>query len=179
MNNLKNYLPQLYTGVLEMEAILNAETVELANFEVELTNATNNQYVQTANSQGLQMFEEIFGIIANPTEESIQFRRQRILTRFLGSGEVTKHSLKAQIDTLLNTDDTEIIIDYNAYTIRIVAHVGIFNTNEKLQEMAKLVTFQVPANMVKYLENEVIQEAYGVYYSGAGAVITTQNTIIS
>ena len=77
---LGSFVPHIYKDVTEMDAIIDAEQRQLSSAQTEASQAFANTFVLTANYEGIEMFEMMLGIIADPTTESMEFllpRRSR------------------------------------------------------------------------------------------------------
>ncbi|MCL2547896.1 MAG: YmfQ family protein [Symbiobacteriaceae bacterium] len=73
-------LPPFYEGVLEVEIIADAFGYSQEALRYEVRRIHNNQFIMRSDSIGLQEKEELYGIIASPTE-TLEFRRKRLIDR--------------------------------------------------------------------------------------------------
>lgn len=81
MESIQSYVPSVYTNFTEMDELVQAEDSSLTNAYSELTNLVNNQFVVTADDEGLHQYETLFDIVSTPSE-TVEFRRQRLINRF-------------------------------------------------------------------------------------------------
>lgn len=121
MNNLKIYLPKIYSSIDETDAILESEQINMEEAEVEIEKVKNNQYVTTADINGIQYFENLLGIKADPTIEDIAFRRARIINRFSTKPPFTFNYLKTKLDELIGVGKWTAEIDFPNYVLYVDA----------------------------------------------------------
>ena len=116
---LGSFVPHIYKDVTEMDAIIDAEQIQLSSAQTEASQAFANTFVLTANYEGIEMFEMMLGIIADPTTESMEFRRQRVLNRITLSPPFTLRFLKRRLDDIIGKDAWDAHVDFNNYTLYI------------------------------------------------------------
>ena len=78
--NILEYLPEFMQKYLQLQLICYAENIifQEALNEIEIIN--DNQFILTANSNGLKRFEKMLGIVAS-NNESLESRRTKILLK--------------------------------------------------------------------------------------------------
>ena len=116
---LGSFVPHVYKDVTEMDAIINAEQKQLSSAQTESSQAVANTYVLTTNYEGIEMFEMMLGIIADPTTESTEFRRQRILNRITLSPPFTFRFLKNRLDDIIGEGAWNAHVDFDNYTLYV------------------------------------------------------------
>ena len=120
---LGSFVPHIYKDVTEMEAIIEAEQTQLSYAQVEASQAFANTFVLTANYEGIEMFEMMLGIIADPTTESMEFRRQRVLNRITLAPPFTFRFLKKRLDDIIGKGLWNAYVDFNNYTLYVESFV--------------------------------------------------------
>ena len=78
---VKKLVPTLYNENVEMNALLDAEDLEFDCVELKIRNNFDNNFIKTADSNGLSAFERLYSIVSNPDVEDLEFRRQRLWNR--------------------------------------------------------------------------------------------------
>lgn len=116
---LGSFVPHIYKDVTEMDAIIDAEQEQLSYAQAQASQAFANTFVLTANYEGIEMFELMIGIIADPTTESLEFRRQRVLNRITLSPPFTFRFLKKRLDDIIGKDAWNAYVDFNNYTLYV------------------------------------------------------------
>ena len=119
MNNLKIYLPRIYKNILEFDNLMEIENELFNKLNLETNKVKNNQYILTADLDGIIMYEKMLGIIANPATEDIEFRRNRIINRISMTLPFTFRFLKKKLDEIIGVGKWEAYMDYANYTLYI------------------------------------------------------------
>ena len=102
-----------------MESLIVAEDSILDTAEAEKKNVENNQFVLTANEYGIEQYENMLGIIPNPSTETLQFRRDRIINRLSMTPPFTFRFLKKKLDEIIGDGRWKAYIDFSTYTLYV------------------------------------------------------------
>lgn len=119
MSNLKNYLPNIYKDVLEMDELTETEDLLFQELHTETDKVKNNQFVLTSDVDGIEQYEKMLNIIPNPSTESIEFRVDRIINRLSMTPPFTFPFLKKKLDEIIGVGKWEAYIDYHNYTLYV------------------------------------------------------------
>lgn len=119
MSNLKNYLPNIYKDVLEMDELTETEDLLFQELRTETDKVKNNQFVLTSDVDGIEQYEKMLNIIPNPSTESIEFRVDRIINRLSMTPPFTFPFLKKKLDEIIGVGKWEAYIDYHNYTLYV------------------------------------------------------------
>lgn len=150
---LQSYVPSYYDRVVEMDAIIAAEQPMMTAAQRETTLAFTRGFVLTADVVGIEVFEQMLGIVADPSIEDLEFRRERILNRMSMRLPFTYRYLVNKLNQFLGVGQYEIELDHNSYSLKIVAHTGIPN---KVEELVQTLYKIVPVNIILVVNNELI-----------------------
>jgi hypothetical protein len=161
VNNLRTYAPKIYDGVVEMLALLNAETNQITILDTEIQTVKNNQYVSTATEAGVVMFEKILNITADPSAETLDFRKQRVINRFSTVESPTAKSFRNQLDALLGKNNYELGFVYADYELDLTTHIG---ERGGVDELMKTLIIVVPANMLVVVNNILYGDSANTFY---------------
>ena len=118
---LNSYVPSYYRKVDEMDALMEVEQSIVDEYQVNMLTAFQNTFVLTADILGIELFETMFSIVANPSTEDLEFRRQRILNRMTTSPPFTLRFLKQKLDAIIGEGRWKVTVDYANYTLYIEA----------------------------------------------------------
>lgn len=118
---LSSYVPSYYNKVQEMDALMQVEQSMLDEFQYEMLRAFQNTFVLTADVSGIQLFESMLSIVANPSTEDLEFRRQRVLNRLTTSPPFTMRFLKQKLDAIIGQGKWQVTMDYDNYTLYVEA----------------------------------------------------------
>lgn len=142
---LDSFVPHIYKDVVEMDAIIDTEQEQLSYAQYEASQAFANTFVRTANYEGIEMFELMLDIVANPQTETLDFRRQRILNRLTMSPPFTFRFLKKKLDEIIGKDAWNASVDFGNYTLYVES--SAINQNW-YQELEFTINQIKPCNMI-------------------------------
>jgi len=128
-----------------MLAIYNAQSKEFEKFEIEQQKAFLNNFVKHANVQGIRLFEAIFYIQADEINESLDFRRARIINKFTELPPFTRIFVEQMLENLFGTGKWEFDNYYNDYKVKIGIESNISGlVNETFKNLRQII----PANII-------------------------------
>lgn len=117
---ISDYLPNLYLKNREMQNIINSEEVELENkLKPDIENSFKDTFAITATEKGIEKFEKMLGMEVDTDEDTITFRRERIISRLVSSIPFTETYLINQLNHFLGEGNWTYSINYNNYTLTI------------------------------------------------------------
>ena len=178
--NLAIYYPIIYKGVLETDKLVATENVMFDELDSLTSEAEENQFILTSNARGLQIYEKILNIIANPESDSIQFRRERIINRLSTAPPFTIKELRNKLDQLLGQDNYIIDLVHREYKFNLTSYIGEYG---KLDEMLRTLFVMIPVNLEKHILNLIIQTKETSLYRGqaisASMVYTLSSDIVN
>ena len=123
MADLLQYLPRLYDNNIHMKTIAGAGESVLNDFEKLSAEEKANLFVITTTLTGIKRYEDILKITANPATESLEFRQQRVLSRYSMSPPFSMEYLEEKLNSIigegkwvakLNSDDYTLYIESSA-----------------------------------------------------------------
>ena len=120
--DLLAYLPPFMQDFTEIAKTLNAENPEFEIAWEAAHQVLNNQFVEDANEYGISKFEKALKIFPSK-EDTLDFRRQRILSRLRTRPPFTLAFLHQQLDALLGLGQWTCRVDYPAYLLTIGTRV--------------------------------------------------------
>lgn len=100
-HDLHELYPTIYKGVLETDILADIGNRQFERWFSQADAARKNQFVLTADLLGIEAFERIYEIKADPTTEDLPFRRQRILNRMRMRVPFTFPFLLERLDELI------------------------------------------------------------------------------
>lgn len=171
---LKQYMPTYYDGIREMNELLNIEDNLFSEYSIEFDKVKVNQFIMTADLDGIEIYERILGITAT-TGESLDFRRYRALNRWVDITPYTHNALYSKIARLQGNENFQIVYDQQKYKITVITSLTIFG---QVEELINTLDYMLPANLIKSHVNDIRYEATGYLYQAQNAayVATYQTT---
>lgn len=119
----RGLFPSVYDGVLEISVLSETDDVLLDRALAKLERAQLNQFILTADEETISVYEKMFSILANPTTETLQFRRERILNRMSLQPPFTMRWLQNKLDEIIGVGKWNAYVDYANRTLYIESFV--------------------------------------------------------
>lgn len=144
--DLKQYLPIVYEGIVESETQQDSLSIEIDKMNNTYEQALMDQFVQFASLKVLPYYENIFNIVANPETESVQFRRERILSRMkMLTPPYTYYYLRIILDGFFGKGRYKLEVDNNNFKILLES-----SSSDSLwyHEIQVSITAVKPCNMI-------------------------------
>ena len=116
---LLSLLPEWYREVLEYQQIARAEETVFDALGVEIEAVLQNFFFQTMDESAVGQWEQIFGVSPNPSVETLEFRRARLLNRISTRPPFTLGFLYQKLDELIGPGEWTVTVDYANYTLYI------------------------------------------------------------
>lgn len=117
---VSDYVPNLYETNLEMNQLIDAEEQELENYaKVAVTNAFNDNFSKNATINGIAKFEKLLGIQRDSNNDSIEYRRTKVITKLTTTFPLTYKWLKDSLNGYIGANNYEIILDSANYDLLI------------------------------------------------------------
>lgn len=144
MLNLQDYKPDWYDGVLEMDALLNAEQPAFDKFDDGAYRLLLNHFVMRADSDGLSIFEYELHITTD-LSRSLESRRYDILMRLLPPHPITFRYLKELIQSFqIPADVQRDVLEETLTTVSQRSDIS----DDQVERLRYLLNVYSPANMV-------------------------------
>lgn len=112
-------LPPWYREVLDYQELCQTETAQFEALADEIIGVADNFFFQTMDEGAVSMWEQVFQIVPNPSTESLDFRRARVLNRITTRPPYTLSFLYQKLDELIGPGEWTVTVDYPNYTLYI------------------------------------------------------------
>ena len=161
----REMFPSVYNGVLEISVLSETDDVLLDQSLAKLERAQLNQFILTADEETISVYEKMFSILANPTTETLQFRRERILNRMSLRPPFTMRWLQNKLDEIIGVGKWDAYVDYANRTLYIESFVVNQQWFNELRitinriKPCNLVFVNKPLIMADVVANETIVSA--------------------
>ena len=166
---LMRKLPGWFKPVLEYNAIEKAHAVPVAQFSEAADTIQHNFFIQTADEETIKRIERILGISAQPSD-TLEYRRQRILTATQQTSPFTEWHLRERLTELFG-DDYTLTVDSENSTISIYTSSARYGAVELLDELIAAV---IPAHLYVESNQEVVRFANSNQY----VAVSVDHTVI-
>ncbi|WP_339295932.1 putative phage tail protein [Paenibacillus sp. FSL W7-1279] len=148
------YLPEYYQEFLEFKELGQTEDIELDQLETAVQQLFDDQFVMLSSLQAIKRRELMLGIQANPTTETLDFRRQRILNRYQTKPPFTVRWLQEQLDRLVGQGMTIVSVDVDNFILYVTTNIDNANVFREVQHTIQTIK---PANMI-YQQNTSLND---------------------
>lgn len=149
MTRLKELLPNWYEGIVETDVLMDVEQKLFDDIEAQINLAQSNQYVSTADSKTIAIYEQMLGIVTDPLD-SLELRRFRVLTRLTTQKPYTLKYLQEVLSSF--GDPAELTMFYNEYRLLVEMN---FEKLGQVSEIEYIFRTVVPANILVEAQNEL------------------------
>lgn len=157
--DLKSYLPIVYDGIVEVEAQQDALSYEINKLHGTYEQALMDQFVQYASLKAIEYYENIFHIVADPSTESLIFRRERVLSRMkMLTPPYTYWYLRIMLDGFFGKDKYTLDVNKGEYTIILESAV---EDSLWYHEIQVSITAVKPCNMI-FINNPRVSKTINV-----------------
>lgn len=112
-------LPPWYRRILDYQEICQTEEAQFEALGEEISAVADNFFFQTMDEGAVSQWEQIFRIIPDPSTESLDFRRARVLNRISTRPPFTLGFLYQKLDELIGPGEWTVTVDYANYTLYI------------------------------------------------------------
>ncbi len=146
------YLPSYYQEIKDFRELAATEDVELDSLNAAVQRLLDDQFVMTASAQAIARREAMLGIQADPSTESLDFRRRRILNRYQTKPPFTVRYLQQQLDRLVGPGMTIVSVDVENFILYVTTNI---ENAEVFREVIHTVDMVKPANIV-YQQNTAL-----------------------
>ena len=161
-------LPALYNDIVEAEALTATATNEIEMLEVAMKRVENEQFIDTSSEQFIRIREKGWDIRADPTTETLDFRRQRIITRQSTRLPITQRKVNEILQTLVGNRYEERL---NVPECKVQFVFDATNTSVN-REIDYTLERMIPLNMKLSIARRVTAKLYMPSCVAAGREIT-------
>ena len=144
-HDLLPLLPPIYREVQDYQKICTAEKAEFDLLAGSVEGVQSNFFFQTMDEDSVAQWEKVFHIVAVPEKESLQFRRQRVMTRIATRPPYTLGFLYQKLDELIGAGEWTCSITYPLYELRLATSA---KNQSYYDEVTHLINQIKPAHIV-------------------------------
>lgn len=142
---LKQYVPAVYEGVKEMDVLTDVQEQWFKILISIMDKEYARMYIQTCDEIGIARFESILKITPNPQIESLDFRKQRVLTRCNATLPYSAVWLRVYLNAVIGEHNYELNFDYDNDIITLYGYLLDYSW---AREATTVIRDVKPCNMV-------------------------------
>ena len=155
---LKKYVPEFVSNIKEFQELDKAMSLEVDKLRNKLEQLQENQFIETANEEGLRKYEQLLGL---NTTNDVELRRFNILNKYNSTIPFSMMWLRNMLNTTVGRGDFLMELDNAKYILTI----GVVKNKEHLIDtLKKDLRKKIPANMV--LNINVLSPIEDTLYTG-------------
>lgn len=156
-HDLLQLLPPVYRNVQDYQQICDAEKAEFDLLANSVEGIQNNFFFKTMDEDSVAQWEKVLHIVAVPEKESLEFRRQRVMTRIATRPPYTLGFLYQKLDELIGAGEWTCSITYPLYELRLATSA---KNQSYYDEVTHLINQIKPAHIVfiimQYLKTGIL-----------------------
>ena len=139
---LKKYLPEFISSIKEFQQIDATVSTEIDELREKLYQLQQNQFIETADDEGLSRYEKMLSI---PYSEDVTTRRFNILNKYNSTIPFTMMWLTNALNTTLGKGNFLLDMNCNSYTLTI----SVVSSKEHLiASLYEDLRKKIPCNLV-------------------------------
>jgi hypothetical protein len=138
------HLPEYYRLIDDFGELAHTETIELDLLQGAVDQLFDDQFVMTSGLQAVRRREQMLGIQADPSVETLDFRRRRIVNRYQTKPPFTIRYLQQQLDMLAGPGLAIAAVDVQSFMLTITANIENANV---FREVLHTIETIKPANL--------------------------------
>jgi len=154
VGRILGYLPEFYHRIKDFMELDKTESAELVDLASAVQRLLDDQFVTTSSLGALKRRERMLGIQADPSVETVAFRRNRIINRYSTKPPFTLRYLQEQLDRLVGPGRTVADIDVQNFRLTITTAIDDAEIFREVEHTVKVI---IPANIV-YQQNTALQD---------------------
>lgn len=151
-DRILNYWPDFYKEIADFIALADAQTPEVEGIEKAVQQLFDDQFVMTSSPQAIERREKMLGIQADPANESLDFRKKRILNRYQTKPPFTIRWLQQRLNELVGLGLVVVDVDVQNFILYVRADI---DDAAVFKEVNHTVLTVKPANLIYNQQTEI------------------------
>lgn len=139
---LKKYLPEFVSEIKEFQEVDKACSSEIDELRSKLQQLQDNQFIETANNEGLRKYEQMLNIAY---VEDVPTRKFNILNKYNSTIPFTMMWLTNTLSTTLGKGSFLLDMNYNKYTLTISV---VASKEHLISSLYKDLRKKIPCNLI-------------------------------
>ena len=168
-NRVARNLPDIYDGIKETDELTETTAIELDELDVSRKRVEIEQFIMTASEKFIRMRERGYDIRADPTIESLDFRRRRIIARQSTRLPITQRKVNEILTELIGHSNYEEYIDIENCIATFTFEAADTMVSQEVESTLERI---IPLNMGLKVARRVMTKLYVPSYLATGSEIT-------
>lgn len=168
-NRVARNLPAIYDGIKETEELTETVAIELDELDIARKRVENEQFIMTASEKFIRMRERGYDILADPTTESLDFRRRRLIVRQSTRLPITQRKVNEILTELVGHSNFEEYLDVENCKTTFVFDATDTTLNREIDLTLERI---IPLNMGLKVARRLMTKLYVPSFLITGSDIT-------
>lgn len=134
---------------IEMQQIMKSANISTDEIDKNIEGTWNNAFILDADEIGISKYEDFLSIIPLPSD-TLEDRRQKVLTAWNNDNRFTLKTLKKRLEQRCGKDNYKICDDTDL--INYFIHIAIKSNNILIPILKNYLEVWLPANLQRYYE---------------------------
>lgn len=143
--SIREYWPQLFDNILEFQLLADTVDAEIQFLDKKINQQFADQFVLTSGYEAIKRRERMLGIQADPTTETLDFRKKRIINRYSTKPPFTILYLQDRLNFLVGEEKARVSADGQDFFLFVetaIENAALFKEVERTIKTIK------PANLI-------------------------------
>lgn len=149
--DLLKYLPEFMQQFSALKQITEAESKALQTVLNQLNTMDNNQFILTADSDGLKRYEKMLGITVLEGE-ALESRKKKVLMKWNNQDSYTYSTFLKKLEFICGVGNYQVAEHFKQYVMQVVTDLKECGEMAQLENM---IDDMLPCNIVMHLANEM------------------------
>ncbi|WP_324730219.1 putative phage tail protein [Lysinibacillus fusiformis] len=168
-NRVARNLPDIYDGIKETDELTKIAAIELDDLDVARKRVEVEQFIMTASEKFIRMRERGYDIRADPTTESLEFRRRRLIVRQSTRLPITQRKVHEILTELVGDSNFEEYLEVENCSTTFVFEATDATLNQEIDFTLEQI---IPLNMDLKIARRLMTQLYLPSYLSTGSEIT-------
>lgn len=152
VDRILKYWPEIYWEIDDFVALAPTESSEVEDMDKAVNQLFDDQFVMTSSPQAIERREKMLKIQADPSTESLDFRKKRILNRYQTKPPFTLRWLQRQLNELVGAGLVIVNVDVQNFILYVKADI---DDAAVFKEVNHTVLTVKPANLIYNQQTQI------------------------
>lgn len=143
--SVRDYWPDYYHNIVDFLKLSETEDIEIQDLGTDINELLSDQFVLTSGYEAIKRRERMLGIQADPTAETLDFRKKRMINRYSTKPPFTIRYLQDRLDYLVGEAKATARVD--AQEFLLLVEIAIENA-ALFREVERTIKTIKPANLL-------------------------------
>lgn len=151
-DRILKYWPEIYHEIDDFVALAEVQSSQVENLDNAVQQLFDDQFVMSSSPEAIKRREKLLRIQADPANESLEFRKKRILNRYQTKPPFTIRWLQQQINQLVGEGLVIVDVDVQNFILYVRADI---DDAAVFKEVNHTVLTVKPANLIYNQQTEI------------------------